>query len=352
MYVTYMRMRACASVLALLCASMVVGRPAWAHGDHGGNGGGVLPAGITLVTVEYDFIAYRPISDARLTALAAAGVAEVHSLRTIAVPSLSVAYGLTKDFTVSARLPYLANSEIRETDIAGPGVNPRGGVYGFGDVSLTGTYRFINDVHRGFEAAVVFGVKAPTGRKDARDKNDELFETEHQPGSGSWDGLLGASLFKEVGLTTLSASALYAFAGEGSQDTRLGDRLNYSIAASYGLWSSGGDHAHAMKLGANFDGMMRRGGVDRAQEPHASHSGNKDFDVSLGLNGQWSGKQNVAGERDDNTGGHVLYLTPGARLTIDKWAGFVNIGLPIARELNGIQSEPRVQVTTGMSVKF
>jgi hypothetical protein len=72
----------------------------------------------------------------------------------------------------------------------------------------------------------------------------------------------------------------------------------------------------------------------------------------LGLSGQWSDKQQVAGVRDDNTGGNIVYLTPGVKLTVDNWAGFVNVGVPIMRDFNGIQSEPRLQVTTGMSVRF
>ena len=199
MHVIHVRMRRRASALALYCASLAVAPSVWAHGDQAGSGGSVLPQGTTLVTVEYDFVSYRPISDARLTDLATAGVAEVHSLKTIAVPSLSLAYGLTRDFTIAARLPYLANREIRETDVAGPGVNPRGGVYGFGDISITGTYRIINDERNGFEAALIAGLKAPTGRADAYDKNGDLFETEHQPGSGSWDMLIGAALSKEMG---------------------------------------------------------------------------------------------------------------------------------------------------------
>ena len=99
-----------------------------AHGDHGGGAdGGVLPPGITLVTLQYDYVNYRPIGDERLTALATSGIDGVHSLRTIAVPSLAIGRGLTKDFTVSARLPYLMNSEIRETDTAGGGIAARGG---------------------------------------------------------------------------------------------------------------------------------------------------------------------------------------------------------------------------------
>ena len=157
------------------------------------------------------------------------------------------------------------------------------------------------------------------------------------------------------GFTTLSANALYAFAGDGSQETRLGDRLSYGMTASYRLWQSGDahDHTDTMKLGAKFDGMMHHGGGDHAAEPVPhGHSSARAFDVSLGLNGRWSDKQKVAGERDDNTGGNVVFLTPGVKLTVDQWAGFVNVGVPILRDFNGIQSEPRLQVTTGISFRF
>ena len=123
------RLRAGATATALCLINLGSATSVLAHGDHGGGAdGGVLPAGVTLITLQYDYVDYRHISDARLTDLATAGVAEVHSLRTIAVPSLALSYGLTKDLTISARLPYLANREIRETDPDAPGVNPRGGV--------------------------------------------------------------------------------------------------------------------------------------------------------------------------------------------------------------------------------
>ena len=122
------------------------------------------------------------------------------------------------------------------------------------------------------------------------------------------------------------------------------------MAASYRLYESGGhDHGGPMKLGANFDGMMHHGGVDHAEE---AHSPPMAIDVSLGLNGFWSDKVRVGDEINENTGGNVLFVTPGVRMTIDKWSAFVNVGIPVARDLNGIQSAPDYQVTTGVSVQF
>ena len=123
-------MRACIPVCA---AIPYVSTSALAHGDHGGGGGNVLPQGTTLVTFDVEYTKFKPISDARLTDLALQGVAEVHSLKSIAVPTVALAYGVTNDLTVGVRLPYLANREIRESDPDNGGVNARGGVYGIGD---------------------------------------------------------------------------------------------------------------------------------------------------------------------------------------------------------------------------
>ena len=76
------------------------------------------------------------------------------------------------------------------------GINRRGNSAGFGDVTLLGQYRFHNNAQTGTSAAVLFGFKAPTGSTNQRDAAGELFEAEFQPGSGSWDGLLGAAFTK------------------------------------------------------------------------------------------------------------------------------------------------------------
>ncbi len=361
---------ATANLVACFCA--ITSSSVFAHGDSGGGGGVILPAGVTLLAVDYDVIRFNEISDARLTALALQGVAEVHSLKTISVPALNIGYGLTSDLTVSVRLPYLRNQEIRETDPAGGGVNARGGVDGFGDASFTGTYRFYHDRNSAVEASLILGVKAPTGPTGRLDVSGERFETEHQPGSGSWDGIVGGTVSREMDRLTLSANFVYQFSGLGTADTTLGDRAGYGITASYRVWSSRGHEHHneAAHLGGPFDGplsgMMHHGGLHDDDKPEpAHHSANAAHehehhhecdgaavDLSLGLNGEWAGKVDTAGEINENTGGNILFLTPGVKVTVDNWAGYINAGIPIARDINGIQSDPDWRLTTGVSVKF
>ena len=135
------------------------------------------------------------MSDADLTLGAALSGTHAHSIRMIQSVALSYAYGVTKDFTISARLPYIARSGIREAELEDPLAPPefvnRGSSSGIGDLSLLGQYRFFNNQATRTEAAVLFGIKAPTGVTDRINDQGERFDAEFQPGSGSWDGLLG-----------------------------------------------------------------------------------------------------------------------------------------------------------------
>jgi len=342
------------AALPILASTTAAVAPAHAHGDHRGGGGIVLPAGVTLVSVEYDVLSYKPLTDERLLA-AAPGP---HALSRIAVPVASIAYGLTRDLTIAARLPYLANRKMKELSEDGDIVD-RGGVYGLGDASFTGTWRFFRDEHRGFEASAIAGVKAPTGRTDALDRFGERFETHHQPGSGAWDGIAGAGVSQQVGRWLFGANMLYTRVGRGSQDTTVGDRMAYGVTATYRLWATsagaghahGHDHDHAMHLGGKLDGMMRHGGVDH-HEPAPGSGHDVTLDVSLGLNRQWSEQVRVSGVADPDTGGTVTLVTPGIRLGLDSWAVYANFGIPVAKDLNGLQSEPRWDLAAGIAVKF
>ena len=54
-------------------------------------------------------------------------------------------------------------------------VRDRGNTSGFGDVTVLGQYRFLNNQASGTQAAVLFGVKAPTGATNLVDPFGEIF---------------------------------------------------------------------------------------------------------------------------------------------------------------------------------
>src|SRR4029078_8917195 len=155
--------------------------------------------------------------------------------------SISAAYGITNDFTVAVRAGGVRRSGISETaedmlsgghmgmmnagdmtSLMSPdGINRRGNSAGFGDVTMLGQYRFHNNTQAGTSAAVLFGFKAPTGSTSQRDAFGNLFEAEFQPGSGSWDGLLGAAFSKRMGRWGFDVSGLYYLISTGTQNTNL-----------------------------------------------------------------------------------------------------------------------------------
>src|SRR5205085_3083662 len=152
------------------------------------------------------------------------------------VAAVGLAYGVTHRLTLSAELPYVRRDHLREGTHAHSGgvvvngVEDLGSVAGIGDVNLLAKYRLTEEQGPGF--ALIGGVKLPTGSTHRRSLNGERLETEHQPGTGSWNPIFGASASLPLGAVQLTASALYQLSTKGAQQTRLGDRVQGGIALS------------------------------------------------------------------------------------------------------------------------
>ncbi|MET0678736.1 MAG: transporter [Bradyrhizobium sp.] len=359
--------------------------PAGAHhpggGGNTGSGGAIntisadtLAEGMMAASIRYEFIRLGQLSDADLIAAANRGT-HAHSLRSIDSVSLSVAYGITNDFTVGVRAAGIRRSDIREPaedmlsgghmgvmnagdmgNLMSPdGINRRGNSAGFGDVTMLGQYRFHNNAQTGTSAAVLFGFKAPTGSTSQRDAFGQLFQAEFQPGSGSWDGLIGAAFTKRTGRWAFDVSGLYYLITKGAQDTNLGDRFLFGTAVSYRLV---GPIGSAKEIEAHEYCMQPR---NQLQE-HCLYHGNHDhsdmkktpytLDLVLELNGEWHDKQRIAGIPDPNSGGTTVYLSPGVRVGVDRFSGFVSFGVPVINEHNGVQSKPDYRILTGIGARL
>lgn len=350
---------------ALTGSALLAAVPAFAHhpGSPGNTGGSgpintisatTLPQGMTVVSVIYETISLDPLSDETLAHSAehaheeGHGHVHVHSLQSIVSPSLNIAYGLTSDMTVSLRLPYVVRTDIREghfdeAEHEGE-VEVHGDSRGIGDLSTLLQWRFFEGKATGTEAALLAGIKAPTG-DTSEDDDGERLDAEFQPGSGSWDGMIGLALTQRVKRWSFDGSMLYIIAGEGTQNTDLGDRLHYGLAVSYRLTTFQGGGAMFNGAGSHQHGSSAH---------HATHSetGGLALDLVLELNGEWQDKQESDGEVDENSGGHALYVSPGLRLAQDTWSAFASVGIPVVNELNGLQAESDWRLTTGVSLGF
>ena len=152
-----------------------------------------------------------------------------------------------------------------------------------------------------------------------------------------------------MGLWSFDSNVLYSLVTEGTQQTDLGDIFLFNAAVSYRLSSLGGPTpmfhgAHAHEAGDDGHGHAHS---------HAEEAGRgAALDLVLELNGEWHGKQEAAGGKDENSGGTTIFVAPGLRLSIDQWSGFFSVGIPVVKDLNGIQAEPDWRISTGASLAF
>lgn len=359
--------------------------PAEAHhpggGGNTGSGGAIntisadtLSEGMFAASIRYEFIRLGQPSDADLIAAANRGT-HAHSLRSIDSVSLSVAYGITNDLTLAVRAAGVRRSDIREpgedmlsgghmgmmnssdmNSLMSPdGINRRGNSAGFGDVTMLGQYRFHNNAQTGTSAAVLFGFKAPTGSTSQRDAFGQLFQAEFQPGSGSWDGLIGAAFTKRSGRWAFDVSGLYYLISTGTQNTNLGDRFLFGTAVSYRLIGATGS---AKEVELHEYCMQPRNQLQEHCLYHANHDHSDmmktpyTLDLVLELNGEWHDKQRIAGIPDPNSGGTTVYLSPGVRVGFDRFSSFVSFGVPIINQHNGVQSKPDYRILTGIGARL
>lgn len=345
--------RAMRSVLPLLGLAFI-STPAFA--DHSGpsgvvSGGGVtvvdpgtLDAGAAAAAFRLTYARPKQRSDAELAALAGQHI-HAHNTDYNLNASAALAYGLTDQLTVSAELPYVRRDNLREGEhshLNGTSLNDvvkLGDVAGIGDLSIFAKYRVTESESGGF--ALIAGIKAPTGSTHQHDLAGERLETEHQPGTGSWDPILGASAGGKLGPLQLSMSALYQFSGKGAQNTQLGDQAQGGFALSYRFGLPGGHH--------------EEGGEDHHESGHehtVTHR-NRSLDAFVELTGEWEGRQKVNGVIDGASGGKSVWLTPGARYNLA--SGFsiaAAVGLPVWQRIRASHSENSYRLTLSLGHAF
>ena len=269
-----------------------------------------LPKASGAVTLRVEYVKFRTFSDAELTQFAGQNI-EAHSVNYLVTPSVGAGYGFTDDLTIGLRLPYVLRTDIREGHNEGNEVviDTHGDSNGVGDLTVLGQYRFLNNMPNSLECALLVGIKIPTGATGVKDRNGELFETEHQPGSGSWEPLLGMA-----GAISFDANLLYTFATRGAQRTNLGDRLHYNLATSYRLGNEKSHH-HSHET---------------AEHQHLA------WDLMFEVNGEWQMKQDIANVVNENSG----------------WAATLSVGVPVIEDRNGVQHETDVRMVFGLSKGF
>lgn len=282
-------------------------------------------------------------SDEELEALAGQHV-HTHNTDYNLNASVGVAYGITHHLTVSAELPYVRRDHLREGEhlhLGGVAVNEveqLGNVAGIGDLNLLAKYRLTGE--DGLRFALVGGIKVPTGGTHKRDLEGQRLETEHQPGTGSWDPIFGASAATKTGPVQLTASFLYQLSGEGAQRTRLGDRLQGGVSLSHHFGPA--EHAHH----------------DEGEDPDHHHDGAQEhrhdsWDAFVELGGEWEGRQEVAGTVEQASGGSWIYAAPGVRFNAASgWSAGAAIAIPVSQHIRASHPNNRFRLLVSFGRAF
>ncbi|MDH3512098.1 MAG: transporter [Gammaproteobacteria bacterium] len=273
-----------------------------------------------------EFIDNDAFSDAELEDFASQGIEEVHSTDSVFSVAVGLAYGITDKTLLSLYLPYVKRTNIREGEEHMPGegeVEVLGDSAGIGDAVAQLQYQAWqkNDLY----ASLIAGIKLPTGETSEKTNDGDPFELEFQPGSGSWDPILGFAISKLSGRLAIDASMSYIFATEGKQNTNLGDILDYDISVGYRLTDS---HVH---------------------NTNAAHT-DSHWDILLELNGESRERATEDSIDKANQGGTTIYLSPGiAFSTSSGFTGYLSLGLPVVNRLHGLQSEPDYRIIAGLN---
>lgn len=73
----------------------------------------------------------------------------------------------------------------------------------------------------------------------------------------------------------------------------------------------------------------------------------------LEFNGEYRDKNDVDGEKDGNTGGDIIFLSPGVRVSSsDRWSLFLSAGKTVYDDFNGIQTDVDYRLVGGLGFAF
>ena len=127
--------------------------------------------------------------------------------------------------------------------------------------------------------------------------------------------------------------------------------MTYVPAAGRGRWTVTGDigvrlttEAHTVEVGnqVGYDGMVK-------YRVHPVRHPGRDTFLLLELNGRWQDRARVGGGVASDSGGHVLYVSPGVQFLLRRnliLEGGVQV--PVLHDLNGTQLAPSARVLAGV----
>ena len=235
---------------------------------------------------------------------------------------LALDYQASRRFSLSALLPVRLVTAPKDIH---PGERVTRSFKGLGDLIALGNWQVrLPDSPGRLTASLQFGLRFPTGRSQPDHtfagslSRDPVLQTGH----GTFDPLFGASCFKTVGKTTLSADVL----------ARL----------------SGGENRYGIRFGNEVQGGLAL--TREVRVPHFLSAALSGAQLGIRLHGVKSGHDYDQGKIIGNTGGQWLFVLPS--LSFQTRGGvsyFLQFQLPAYQNVNGAQLVAPYGITTGFA---
>ncbi len=270
-----------------------------------------VSAGFTFEYVRYNSI---PADDAHRLHH---GDRDVHGKNHEETYDLNVGYGILPDLDLYWVTPIVSKNSIDIHSHASLGQKER--ATGFGDMRLIGKYRFWKKY---VEAALIAGVKFPTGKTDAKQASGNKFEAENQPGTGSWDGEFGIVFSRNFRQRFSTATSFqYFLHGEGAQEHKMGDVFRHNLGVSYSLRQLG-------------------------KYPN--------LNLVLEMNTEWGLRDRSRTEKKVyDSGGTTIFLSPGLNASFTQHISvFCTMPIPVYQNLGGEHEEVNFELLSGVNFSF
>jgi len=241
-----------------------------------------------------------------------------------------VGYQVNEKFGVQLNTPYINRSFKRPTMT---GDIDRGTESGLGDISLVGHYRALqhNTEDTIFVWDLLGGVKFPTGNSDRI--KEELSEIDPNPGvpasgihghdlalgSGSYDGIVGTSLFASWQRFFVSGALQYNIRSRGDFAYRYANDLAWHVKPGGYLWLTD----------------------------------NNALGLQLALSGEVKGKDDMAGVTAEDTGMTSVFAGPEISYTWkEKLSAELGAEFPLVNNNTALQLVPDYRVKAAITWRF
>lgn len=235
------------------------------------------------------------------------------------VTPISLVYGVRRSVSVVGIFPFVD----KKMSAVGPdGATTIGAGTGIGDATFLVKWRFFRrDRGRGtLRLALEGGVKTPTGSDSLRDAGGVLLPPALQRGSGSWDPTADLTLT----WVPPTERGRWIFTGD----------VGATIATEANAFERGDGFA--------YDAMVK-------YRIHPARYPGRDTFLLLEINGRWQGRARSMGLELANSGGHIVYLSPGIQFLLRGNLIFEGgVQIPILREPNGTQLAPSFNGLVGL----